>query len=352
MVASKRARRSNAKRITIADVARTAGASVATVSRVLNGVDTVDPVLAERVRLAIGDLGYRPSAAAQGLARGRSGTIGVLVPDLANPYFSDVIKSVSAVARTAGSRVLVMDSDEDPEIERELTEDLLRYADGLLLCSPRMPRAHLAALAGRGTPMLVTNRQVTGLALHSLTVDFFQGVMAVCGHLARLGHRRVVYLAGPAHAWANAERLRALSGAEAFGLQVSTVACGFTADDGYAAAPAALESGATAVVAYNDFVALGVLAHLHELGVDVPGDISLTGFDGIDMTRFSGPPLTTVAVPRDRLGRAAGEALARIMSGDEDIEPETVPVELLVRGSTGAPRGSGGAPRGSGGTPS
>ncbi|MFE7133442.1 LacI family DNA-binding transcriptional regulator [Streptomyces sp. NPDC057638] len=331
MVAPKRA-----KRVTIADVAREAGASVATVSRVLNGVDTVAPRLAERVRAAIVDLGYRPSAAAQDLARGRSGTIGVLVPDLANPYFHDIIKSVSVVARDAGSRVIVMDSDEDPGVERELTEDLIRYADGLLLCSPRMPRADLAALAGRGTPMLVTNRQVAGLALHSITVDFFRGIMALCGHLARLGHRRVVYLEGPEHAWANGERLRAFSGAEAFGLDVVTVPCGSTTDEGYARAPAALESGATAVVAYNDFVALGVLARFAELGVKVPDDVSLTGFDEIDMARFSAPPLTTVAVPRDRLGRLAGGALGRIMAGDEDIEPEVVPVELRVRGSTGS----------------
>ncbi|MEU9015240.1 LacI family DNA-binding transcriptional regulator [Streptomyces sp. NPDC048479] len=331
MVAAKRA-----KRVTIADVAREAGASVATVSRVLNGVDTVAPDLAERVRTAIGDLGYRPSAAAQGLARGRSGTIGVLVPDLANPYFHGIIKSVSVVARDAGSRVLVMDSNEDPDVERELTEDLIRYADGLLLCSPRMPRADLAALAGRGTPMLVTNRQVAGLALHSITVDFFRGIMAVCGHLAQLGHRKVVYLEGPEHAWANGERLRALSGAEAFGLEVHSVPCGSTTDEGYAAAPAALESGATAVIAYNDFVALGVLARFCELGVKVPDDMSLTGFDEIDMARFSAPPLTTVAVPRDRLGRIAGEALGRIMGGDEDVEPATVPVELRVRSSTGA----------------
>lgn len=330
LAAAKRARR-----VTIGDVALAAGASVATVSRVLNGVDTVDPLLAERVRLTIGELGYRPSATAQGLARGRSGTIGVLVPDLANPYFPDIIKSVSGVAQTAAMRVLVMDSDESPAAEREVAEELLRYADGLLLCSPRMPRAQLAALAGRGTPLVVTNRQVPGLALHSITADFFRGIMALCGHLAQLGHRRVAYLAGPERSWANRERLRALSGAEAFGLEVRPVPCGSSGDAGYGAAPAALGTGATAVIAYNDFVALGVLARFSELGVRVPGDISLTGFDEIDVARYSSPPLTTVAVPRHRLGRAAGEALARRMAGDEDTEPETVPVELRVRGSTG-----------------
>ncbi|MEV8567473.1 LacI family DNA-binding transcriptional regulator [Streptomyces sp. NPDC051322] len=331
MVASNRARR-----VTIGDVAREAGTSVATVSRVLNGVDTVAPALAERVRLAIGGLGYRPSAAAQDLARGRSGTIGVLVPDLANPYFHDVIKSVSLLLRSAGSRVLVMDSDEDADVERELAEDLIRYADGLLLCSPRMPRADLAALVGRGIPMLVTNRDVTGLALNSINVDNFGGIMAVCGHLARLGHRKVVYLEGPENSWAHHERRRALAGAEAFGVEVCSVPCGSTTDEGYEKAPTALQSGATAVIAYNDFVAIGVLARFFELGVKVPQDMSLTGFDEIDMARFSAPALTTVAVPRDRLGKLAGATLGRIMSGEEHIEPEIMPVELRVRSSTGA----------------
>ncbi|MGW3512554.1 LacI family DNA-binding transcriptional regulator [Streptomyces sp. NPDC000994] len=326
-----------AKRVTIADVARASGASVSTVSRVINGVGTVAPDLADRVRDAVADLGYRPNAAAQGLARGRSGTLGVLVPDLANQYFHDIIKAVSAVARADGSRVLIMDSNEDPAAERELAEDLIRYADGLLLCSPRMPRADLIALAGRDTPILVTNRQVPGLGLQAITVDFFRSALAICGHLAQLGHRDVVYVAGPEHAWAHQERMRALAAAEDFGLRVHTVSGGSTTDDGYAAADAALGVGATAVMAYSDFVALGLLARFAELGVRVPDDVSLTGFDGIDMARFSSPSLTTVAVPRGRLGQVAGEALLRLMAGDDDIEWESIPFELQVRGSTGAP---------------
>ncbi|MCI3244657.1 LacI family DNA-binding transcriptional regulator [Streptomyces spinosisporus] len=329
------AKPSRTRRITIADVARAADASVSTVSRVLNGIGTVDPALAERVRLAIEELGYRPSAAAQGLARGRSGTIGVLVPDLANPHFSDLVKVFSAAVRDLGARVLVMDSDEDPAVERELAEDLIRYADGLLLCAPRMPRADLAALVARGLPLLVANRQEPGLALHSVCIDVHGGLLAVCGHLAQLGHRKVAYLAGPEGSWANRERLRALSGARSFGLEVTVLACGSLTDDGYAAGPAVLDTDATAVVAYNDFVALGLLSRLTELGVRVPGDLSLTGFDEIDLARYSSPPLTTVAVPRYDLGRAAGEALARLMAGEDDLESRTLPVELRVRESTG-----------------
>jgi LacI family transcriptional regulator len=325
------------RKVTIADVAQAAGASVSTVSRVLNGVATVDPVLAERVRQAIGDLGYRPNAAAQGLARGRSGTLGVLVPDLANPYFHDTLKAVSEVARAAGQRVLVMDSGEDPYEERELAEDLIRHADGMLLCSPRMPRADLAALVQRGHPMVVANRLDIGLGLHAITVDCFRGITALCGHLAQLGHRDVAYLAGPNTSWANAERVRALNAAADFGLRIHSVPCGSTTEEGYEIAPAALECGATAVMAYNDFVALGALARYSDLGVRVPEQLSLAGFDDIGIARYTSPPLTTVAVPRDTLGRLSGEALLRLMQGEEDFEPEAVPVELRVRGSTAPP---------------
>lgn len=325
------------RKVTIADVALAAGASVSTVSRVLNGVDTVDPALAERVRGAIGDLGYQPNAAAQGLARGRSGTVGVLVPDLANPYFHDTLKAVSVVARAAGQRVLVMDSGENPLEERELAEDLIRHADGVLLCSPRMPRTDLAALARRGHPMVVANRLALGLGLHAITVDCFRGITALCGHLAQLGHRDVAYLAGPEQSWANAERVRALTAAGDFGLRIRSLPCGSTTEEGYRIAPEVLDAGVSAVIAYNDFVAIGALARFSDLGVRVPGDLSLTGFDDIGIARYTSPPLTTVAVPRDLLGTRAGEVLLRLMQGESDSEPEAVPVELRVRDSTAPP---------------
>lgn len=325
------------RRTTIGDVARAAGASISTVSRVVNGVDSVDAALAERVRQVIVELGYRPNAAAQGLARGRSGTIGVLVPDLANPYFHDMLKALSDVARGSGRRVLVMDSGEDPYEERELADDLIRHSDGILLCSPRMPRADLADLARRGHPMVVANRVLLGLELHTITADFFRGMLAVCGHLAQLGHREVVYLAGPEASWANAERLRALGAAEDFGLTFRTLPCGATMEAGYEAAPAALEGGTRAVVAYNDFVALGALARFKDLGVRVPEDVSVTGFDDIGMARYSSPALTTVGVPRGLLARLAGEALVRQMQGAAPVDPEAVPVQLQVRDSTAAP---------------
>jgi DNA-binding LacI/PurR family transcriptional regulator len=324
-------------RITISDVSTAAKVSAATVSRVLNGTAKVDPQLVERVHDAVRELGYRPNAAAQGLARGEWGTIGVLVPDLANPYFPEVLKAVSAVARAHGRRMMVMESDEDPALEYELVEDLMRCCDGVLLCSPRMPRAELVELLDRKHPMVLFNRVVQGLGVPSISVDFLGGMTQVCGHLAQLGHRRAAYLSGPPASWANSERIRAFEAARAFGLDVTVVECGATSQAGYDAVAAVLESEATAVLTYNDLVALGALARLRELGVGVPDELSVIGFDDISLERVAHSNLTTVSVPRDELGRRAGEILERLLVNDYNEEPLYLPMTLQVRDTSGPP---------------
>jgi LacI family transcriptional regulator len=321
--------------VTITDVGAAAGVSPSTVSRVLNGTAKVDPTLADRVHEVVRELGYRPNLAAQGLARGEWGTIGVMVPDLANPYFPDVLKAVSAVARVNGRRVMVMETEEDPTVEYDLVTDLMRCCDGLLLCSPRMDRAQLVDLVERGHPMVLLNRIVPGLAAPSISVDFYGGMTLVCGHLAQLGHREVVYLSGPEASWANAERIRAFEAAKAFGMRVTVLPCGSTTGHGREAAARALETGATAIVTYNDLVASGTLARLRELGVDVPGKVSLIGFDDLSLDWFGLAMLTTVSVARDELGRRAGEMLERLMTEGHDTEPRYLPMELLVRETSG-----------------
>ena len=329
------------RRVTITDVGEAAGVSASTVSRVLNGTAKVDPSLAERVHDAVRELGYQPNAAAQGLARGEWGTVGVLVPDLANPYFPDVLKAVSAVARAHGRRVMVMESDENPGIERSLVEDLMRSCDGVLLCSPRMPRTDLIELIAREHPMVLVNRIVPGAAVPSITVDHFGGMTLVCGHLAQLGHRRIAYLNGPEGSWANSERLRALTAASAFGLDVTVVPCGAKAASGYEAASQVPLADVTAIATYNDLVALGALARLHETGVAVPEAMSVVGFDDISLGHVAHSQLTTVSVARDEVGRRAAEMLELLMTVGHDNEPQEVAMTLQVRDTSGAPRAEG-----------
>jgi LacI family transcriptional regulator len=325
-------------RATISEVGAAAGVSTSTVSRVLSGAKKVDPALAERVLQAVRELGYQPNPAAQGLARGASGTIGVLVPDLANPYFPGVLKAVSAVARANARRVMVMESDEDPKAEPALVEDLMRCCDGVLVCSPRMDRAELVELTANAHPMVLFNRVVPGLAAPSISADFFGGMMLVCGHLAQLGHRRLAYLSGPSASWANTERIRALGASRAFGLEVTVLPGGSTSASGYEAVPDVLKTDTTAIIAYNDLVALGALNRLRELSVSVPGDLSVVGFDDISLDYVTHASLTTVSVPRDQLGRQAAEMLERLMAGQQDSEPQYMAMELRARGTTAASR--------------
>lgn len=324
-------------RVTISDVGAAAGVSAATVSRVLNGTAKVDPSLAARVHDAVRQLGYRPNAAAQGLARGKWGTIGVLVPDLANPYFPDVLKAVSAVARSHGRRVMVMESDEDPSVEHDLVEDLMRSCDGVLLCSPRMERSDLVVLTARAHPLVLLDRIVPGLAAPAVAADFFGGMMLICGHLAQLGHRRVAYLSGPEVSWANSERIRALEAAKAFGISVTILPCGSTSRCGYEAAAEVAGTGATALTTYNDLVALGAVTRMRELGVRVPEDLSVVGFDDIELDHVAHTSLTTVSVPRGQLGRQAAELLETLMTEGHDGEPVYLSMELHIRDSTAPP---------------
>jgi len=321
--------------VTISSVAEASGVSVATVSRVMNGSPTVAPQLAERVRESAARLGYRPNASAQGLARGRTGMIGVLLPDLANPYFHEVMKGLTAEAVADGYHTLVAASDEVAEEEMGLAHELLRQTDGLVLCSSRMPRGDLMEVLDAGRPVVSVNRQVSGLALPAVTVDSRRGMLAVCGQLARQGHQRVTYLSGPGLSWSNRERRRALSESTAFGLTPSTVACGSTMDDGYRATDAALEHHPTAIIAFNDIVAFGALARLRECGIAVPDEVSIAGFDDIAFAAYASPALTTVRNPKEQLGRHAWRMLVRLLNGERGLEPQVLVPELVVRDSTG-----------------
>ncbi|WP_433467483.1 LacI family DNA-binding transcriptional regulator [Spirillospora sp. CA-128828] len=320
-------------RATINDVAREAAVSPATVSRVLTGTKAVSADLERRVRAAVERLGYRPNPAAQGLLRGATHTIGMVVPDLGNPYFAEVLKGVTTAAEAADFRTLVSDTGENPDAECAAALELARWTDGVVLCSPRMPDADLAALADRAPRLVCVNRLGRGRTVPAVVVDFEAGVAAVCRHLRGLGHHRVVYLRGPSRAWSERARQRALRAAAGPGFEVAQVPCGSGDLDGYRAADAALATGATAVVAFSDHVALGVLARLDELGVGVPGEVSLTGFDDTSLSRLVSPRLTTVRVSKQDLGRRAWELL-----GAPAPDVITIAPELVVRASTAPPR--------------
>lgn len=323
---------------TIRDVARLAGVSPSTVSRALSLPDVVNAATRARVRAAAEQLGYAPNKAARGLITGRTGNIGLVVPDLANPFFPSVVKGVQARARMHDVAVFLADTDEDVASEVSLVNALAKQVDGLILCSPRASDDELAAIAAESNVVLV-NRLVEGVP--AVTFDNEGGMRQAIAHLAALGHRKIAWVGGPVNSWSGAHRIIGLyAAAHDHGVELAEVGhFAPTYEGGMAAADQAVATGATAVVAYNDLVAIGLLARLHARGISVPGDVSVVGIDDIAMAAMSRPALTTVRLPKQKSGEIAVELLLAMI---DDPEPDTIigtrgtlQGELMVRDSTG-----------------
>jgi LacI family transcriptional regulator len=328
------------RRATIRDVAREAGVSIATVSRVLSDNPQVNAEMARLVRSAASKLGYSPNSAAQGLASGQYSSIGVAVPDLGNPYFNDILKSTAHAAAAHRYRMVVSDWGNDAEEEFLACQRQLSQVDGLLVLSSRMPVERLHELAAQPVPVVLVNRVELGVALPMVAVDNFSAMLELCQHLRDLGHTRVTYLAGSPLAWQNRERWKGIQQARIMGVEARLVQADATISAGYAATDEALTDQPTAIMAYNDLAAIGVMARLTELGIRVPEDISVTGFDDIEMAALARPPLTTATSPKAELGGLAWELLSAALKGKRAAVPPLLPAKVVIRSSTGPVRTS------------
>ncbi len=262
-------RRAEGPRASIRAVANLAGVSPSTVSRALNSPELVSAETRRRVLECAERLGYRPNRAAQSLVLGRTRNVGLIVPDIANPFFAPFIKGVEAYFRDTEYAVFLADTDEDAATEVRLAEAMVERVDGLILCAPRMTGARLRAVAAR-TAVVLANR--TSRVAPSVLLDFRPGMEQAVAHVHALGHHRCAYLSGPANSWSNRQRRRFL-GAACAERGIELVDLGpyeprFTG--GYRAADEVLAARATAVFACNDLVALGVLSRLTARGVPVP----------------------------------------------------------------------------------
>lgn len=329
------------KPATIIAVANRAGVSPSTVSRVMNGNATVDAAIAARVRSAALELNYSASPLARSLVLGRTMTVSILVPDLSNPTFQGVLRGASHAASRNGYRVLIADSEEHASEEGSLVREMRKRSDAVILCAPRMPETDLAALVGEVTPIVLINRDSPGLDVPLLAADYETGVKLLARHLYVLGHRRIVYLEGTTQSASNSLRRRGLATFcdEHPDVRLDVVPCGSTFEDGYAVSDDALATGATGILAFNDLVAMGLMSSLAELGVRVPHDVSVTGFDDITFARYLTPSLTTASVPVEELGREAWVRLHALLSGEPPPGNVQFRPRLEVRGSTAPPRG-------------
>lgn len=317
---------------TLRELALAAGVSVATASRAFSRPEKVEAGTRERILSLAQTLDYTPNHAAQALSTGRTGSLGLVVPDLNNPFYTGIVKGAQAGARESGRALLIADTDENPEVEFSLVENLAQRSDAIILCSSRMSAAELAK-ARTLCPVVLINRREPRIP--AVTFDSARGVREAAMHLRALGHTRVAYVAGPAHSFSDGERRASL--ARHFperGLEVVHVGhFEPTSDGGRAAADRVLLAEVTAVMVYNDVMALGLISRLLAYGVAIPESLSVIGWDDIEFAEMFTPPLTTVRMPREEAGRAAVAYLDAALA-DRAVAPPELETHLVFRRTT------------------
>ncbi len=319
---------------TIRDVAARCGVATSTVSRAFSHPGRVNPATRKRILDAAAEMGYRPNPIARALPSGRTKTLGLLVPDITNPFFLDLIRGAERAAAAAGYTLVLADTEESTETEATVVDRLTRAVDGFVLASSRLSDARLRA-AYASVPLVVVNRRVPPVP--GVVIDSAHGTRQAAEHLASLGHTRIAYLAGPRASWSDARRWRALqSVARRRGLHVVRIGpLAPTVDAGVAAADGLLLEQVSAVVTFNDLLAIGVLRRLRARGVDVPGQISVVGCDDIFGADFCHPPLTTLTAPIETAGRSAVDLLLGVLDGSPSSGRDVVlPTRLTIRDST------------------
>lgn len=324
-------------RVRLEDVARVAGVAPSTVSRAFTRPDRVNFQTVERVMEAAGQLGYRREPPRR-TAVTASRTVNLLVQDLGNPFFADLLKGAVNQARSAGYLVALGDAEESATMERAQLERLTGEANGVVAAARWTSDTELREMARR-RPLVLFNREVAGIS--SVVAGDADSSRHLIEHLHALGHRRIVYCAGPHSAWSNALRQKAQDeAAQALGIELITVGP-FKPLIGQGAAAAALAWARkpTAIIGYNDQLAVGVLRHLLSLGVDVPGDVSVAGYDNTYGSEFVHTGLTCVDAPVEQSGRAAVDLVLAQMAGERTVRQLRLASGLQVRGSTGPARG-------------
>lgn len=291
-----------------------------------------------RILAAARKLGYEPNRAARALITGKTKNIGLIVPDIANPWFPPMIKSAQRHARQADYAVFLADTDEDPGAEPELLNKMSKDVDGVVFLSSRMPDEAIVHYS-KVMKIVTINRAVEGVPC--VLMDMGDGERQAVDHLALLEHRRIAYVNGPPTSWSNQQQRRAAQlSARRNGLELVVLGpFAPTFEGGVLAADAVLASGVSGVCAFNDLMALGILNRLADRAVLVPEHVSVIGFDNIAGAAASVPALTTVAAPNDAAGRAAVELLLRYIENDGEAVRNRIslPTQLRVRKSTGKP---------------
>ncbi|HUS15880.1 MAG TPA: LacI family DNA-binding transcriptional regulator [Chloroflexia bacterium] len=338
--------------VSIEDIARAAGVSHSTVSRALRHSALISPDVRSRIQRMAGEMGYTPNALAQSLQTRRSQTLGLVVPSIADPFFTEIVRGVEEAARPARFSVFLSASYNDVGQETAVIDTLYaRRVEGLLIASLHISSNYAERLRRVTVPTVLLNNEAAGdrTGLHWVRVDDHLGARLATEHLIQLGHRAIGYMGVANRPRSHEQRLA--------GYRAALEAAGITAREGWVAQPLSSEApatvagqeadvaagqallpqmlaqGVTAVFCFNDMVAVGALLGCRARGLVVPDDLSLVGFDDVEVARYMAPPLTTIHQPRVRLGTLATEMLLDQLAA-RPVTDQVLPPHLVVRGST------------------
>ncbi len=337
-----RAQAQTAQRLDIRTVARSAGVSVATVSRVINHVPSVAPELNKRVWEAIRKLGYVPNTQARALVSGRSRLLGVIISDITNPFFPELIQGFEDKAVELGYETLIGSTNYDlHRMELCVQRMLQRKVDGVAVMTFGIEEPLLDRLASQGIPMVFIDLAPQKKNISTIPVNYEKGILEAVQHLAVLGHRNIAFIAGPKHLHSAKARLRAFrSAAQSIGISISNRQIHYgdhTMEGGTKAMESILkqEKRPTAIMCSNDMTAIGAMHAISRAGLSIPRDMSLIGFDDIRLATFMLPPLTTIRMSGRDIAEIAVNALVT-----RDAAISRVETQLIVRQTTSSPIGS------------
>jgi DNA-binding LacI/PurR family transcriptional regulator len=327
------------RRVTLTEIAEACGVAPSTVSRALSNPNRVSPGMYQKITSKAQELGYTSALLPARDDRLARGTIALVLPNLTNPFNLDVTRGAQAQIRAASYLHLMVSTEESLTMEEQWLREMARTVDGIVVSSPRVDDETLRSVA-QIAPTVLINREAPGLS--GVVIDTPGGLAQALQYLQSLGHTRIAYVRGPHGSWTDHVRFEAIADAAA-ALDVELVTVGRyqpTLPNGAAAADAVVLTRATACIFFNDVLAIGALDRFRQLGVSVPGDLSVVGCDDIFGSSFSHPPLTTVTSPGESAGRAAVDMLiGRFSTRDRSDRIDHISAHLTVRASTGPLQG-------------
>lgn len=337
--------------VTVKDIAKKAGVSHSTVSRALQGNPLISDETSKRIRQIAFEMGYSPSAVARALKTNRSRVLGVVLTSVDDPFFSEILQGIEEAVQGSGYSLFIASAHRDPAREQKIVQTMVeRRADGVIICSTSFSSEQSGPLLQYGVPLVVINNQAAEDFRYSIYHDDVDGSRQVTRHLIELGHKRIAYIGNSASGRTTLDRLTGFrQEMESSGLAIPPEyiyeASRGRPEHGISAAQyfLGLPHRPTALICYNDMLAIGVLKGLQEAGICVPQDISMTGFDNIVFSAYTTPPLTTLDQPKRFIGTEAARLLLELLNAsttDESPTEQKVKIlkgKLLVRDSTASP---------------